>query len=115
MLDIVFRNSFNGQEWPQVFFEKIVLCAIKELHWQDKAVEVSISLVGEDKIRALNKTYRNKDAVTDVLSFPLGDVPEVPAPHLPLGDIFICLPKAVRNAEQENMPLKKKLAWLTIH
>jgi probable rRNA maturation factor len=39
---------------------------------------VSIALVGDARIRALNRTYRHKDHATDVLSFP-SDSAEVPA------------------------------------
>ena len=34
---------------------------------------VSVSLVGEEEIQALNRDYRNVDAITDVLSFPLDE------------------------------------------
>ncbi len=33
--------------------------------------EVAVTFVGEDRIRRLNRQYRGKDEVTDVLSFPL--------------------------------------------
>ena len=36
--------------------------------------EVTIALVSDARIRALNRTYRRKDAVTDVLSFEPADV-----------------------------------------
>ena len=36
-----------------------------------KDAEVSVSFVSNDEIKNLNKIYRNKDSVTDVLSFPL--------------------------------------------
>ena len=36
-----------------------------------KDAEVSVSFVSNSEIRKLNKVYRNKDSVTDVLSFPL--------------------------------------------
>ena len=38
--------------------------------------EVAVEFVGEGRIRALNREYRGKDEVTDVLSFPLEDWPE---------------------------------------
>ena len=38
-----------------------------------KDAEVSVSFVSNNEIRSLNKMYRDKDSVTDVLSFPLTD------------------------------------------
>ena len=37
------------------------------------SAEISVIFVDNERIRALNKQYRNKDTATDVLSFPLGE------------------------------------------
>ena len=65
-----------------------------------KDAEVSVSFVSNNEIKNLNKIYRNKDAVTDVLSFPLtsedGTVeinPETGA--VQLGDVVISLEREV--------------------
>tara|TARA_R110001592_G_scaffold194215_2_gene441687 strand:+ start:186 stop:647 length:462 start_codon:yes stop_codon:yes gene_type:complete len=52
-------------------------------------IEVSVLFCDDEKIRSLNKAYRNKDAATDVLSFEQGDSP-IPGERL-LGDIVISL------------------------
>lgn len=44
---------------------------------------VNVVFIGEKKMRTLNRTYRGKDAVTDILSFTYNE------PGL-LGEIFIC-------------------------
>ena len=50
---------------------------------------LAIELVGEERIRELNRDHRGKDAPTDVLSFPIdGDEP-VAGPR-ELGDVVIC-------------------------
>ena len=56
-----------------------------------KNSELSIALVGEGRIKALNKKYRGKNKVTDVLSFSSGDVQNLgdeALPHLPTSPIF---------------------------
>ena len=88
---------------------------ISELKIKEKNVEMSLNLVGEDKIKELNNKYRNKNEVTDVLSFPLEESRLKKHDILPLGDIFICLPFAVKEAERQNISLEKELAWLTVH
>jgi probable rRNA maturation factor len=79
-------------------------------------VEVSIALVSPAKIRAINKKYRQKDQVTDVLSFAEGDVENdgIKHPRL-LGELVIC-PKQVKDdAKEAKVSFKYELAWVTVH
>jgi probable rRNA maturation factor len=60
-----------------------------------ETIEISVNLLSEEQIRNYNKTYRNIDQPTDVLSFPLwesekGFTPPETMDTLPLGDILIC-------------------------
>jgi probable rRNA maturation factor len=50
---------------------------------------LAIELVGEERIRELNREYRGKDAPTDVLSFPIDEGQPVAGPR-ELGDVVIC-------------------------
>ena len=78
------------------------------------ATEVSVSFVSDDEIRGLNRDYRGKDAVTDVLSFPVGDE-FLMGPERPLGDIVICIDVARRQAEEYGHSLERELAFLVAH
>lgn len=115
MLDLVFKNHTSRKAPNEKFFREILDTGISELKIKDKNVEVSLNLVGEAKIRELNKKYRSKNQVTDVLSFPLEESRLRKHGILPLGDIFICLPFAVKEAERQNISIEKELAWLTVH
>lgn len=115
MLDLVFQNYTPKKSPNENFFRTILDAGVKELKIKDKKIEVSLNLVGEAKIRELNKKHRGKSKVTDVLSFPLKEPRLQKHGILPLGDIFICLPFAVGEAERQNISLKKELAWLTVH
>ncbi len=115
MLDLVFKNYTQGKAPGEVFFREILSTAIKELGTKNKNIETSLNLVGEAKIKELNKNYRAKNEVTDVLSFPLEETRLKKHAILPLGDIFICLPFAVKEAEKQKISLEKELAWLTVH
>ncbi|MBN8869768.1 MAG: rRNA maturation RNase YbeY [Solirubrobacterales bacterium] len=53
-----------------------------------KEGHLAIEVVGEDRIRELNREHRGKDKATDVLSFPM-DEDEGQGP-VELGDVFIC-------------------------
>lgn len=115
MLDLVFRNSTSKKAPNENFFRVILDTGIKELKIRDKKVEIGLNLVGEAKIKELNKKHRGKDKVTNVLSFPLEESRLQKHGILPLGDIFICLPFAVKEAERQNISLEKELSWLTVH
>lgn len=71
--------------------------------------EVAVVLVGENRIRNLNKRYRGKNRVTDVLSF------ETKGDNEELGDIVVCIPRAKKQARQAGHSFKKELAILLIH
>lgn len=69
---------------------------------------ISIALVSEIEIKNLNKVYRHKNKVTDVLSFNIDSV-EI------LGEIVICLAKAKKQALEHKHSLKAELQLLTVH
>ncbi|HRU96492.1 MAG TPA: rRNA maturation RNase YbeY [Ruminococcus sp.] len=82
--------------------------------------EVSVSFVSNNEIKNLNKIYRNKDSVTDVLSFSLtsedGTVelnPETGA--VQLGDVVISLETAVKQAQNFGHSLEREIGFLTVH
>lgn len=115
MIDLVFQNSTSFKAPGGAFFVKILESAAETLKLNDSKIEISVNLVGEAKIKNLNKKYRNKNTPTNVLSFPLSTDVLQKYGILPLGDIFICLPVAKKEAEEENINIEKKLAWLTVH
>lgn len=115
MIDLVFKNSTSQKAPGGAFFVRILELAADTLKLGDYKIEVSVNLVGETKIKNLNKKYRNKNTATDVLSFPLSTAVLKKYDILPLGDIFICLPVAKKEAREENISIEKKLAWLTVH
>ena len=81
--------------------------------------EICISFISNEEIKKLNHEFRGVDAVTDVLSFPLGENgvydrnPDTGA--LQLGDIAISMQKAEQQAEQYGHTLQREVAYLTVH
>ena len=114
-MDLVFKNSTLGKKYTSKFFEKVLVEAVKELKLAGKKIEVSINLVGEAKIKELNKKYRYKNKVTDVLSFPIESKPIKNTQIWPVGDIFLCLSFAKKQAKSETISIDRKLAQLTVH
>ena len=97
-------------------------------HENIEAGEVVLSLVDDETIHELNRTYRGKDAPTDVLSFAMEEETEADdAPDIVfdaedevevvtmLGDIVISVPTAKRQAEDYGHSLERELAFLAVH
>ncbi len=84
--------------------------------------EVSVTIIGDRRMQELNRTYRQKDYPTDVLSFPQYDPSQPAAPFvdtpdgvLRLGDIVVSYPQAVREAAEENKLVDDKIVELVLH
>ena len=121
MLDLVFKNSTDDSSFDEGFFNKILTIALGKLTLQDQQISLSINLVNESEIQELNKKYRGRDRVTDVLSFPMSEnfleayqLTSLPA-NSDLGDIFVCLSFAKNQAKSENIGIDRKLAQLAVH
>ena len=86
-------------------------------------VEISVLLVDNETIRTLNRDYRDKDAATDVLSFPMEEeLPDEIAPQIiggpterMLGDLVISVERAVEQAAEYGHAVERELAFLTVH
>lgn len=93
--------------------------AVLELEHFEGSAEVDISIVDNAEIQEINRAHRQVDAVTDVLSFPLGENgkydtnPETGAQLL--GDIVLSMEKAVEQAEQYGHTLQREVGFLTVH
>ena len=84
-----------------------------------RSCEAAVVLTDDDRVRLLNRDYRNKDRATNVLSFPAFDADDmarlpVDAP-LFLGDIFIALETATAEARLEEKTTTDHLSHLVVH
>ena len=70
----------------------------------------------EEYIRELNKNYRSKDAVTDVISFAFEDNEEMVYNKIRLlGEIYICIPRMKQQAIEYQHSEKRELSFLAVH
>lgn len=74
---------------------------------------VSVAIVSESTIQNLNAQYRNKDKVTDVLSFNL--MSDYSTEDVTLGEIVICYNKALAQSEELGHSIDYEIATLCIH
>lgn len=103
----IFIKNFELEKW----FEKKV-AQLEKLE-KINSDQLSIVIVGDAKIRSLNKIYRNKDKVTDVLSFAQCDIDlkHKLKKDSYLGEIFINF----RQAERQSKNIKKEILDLLVH
>ncbi len=100
----------------QRLVKKIISLIAQELNLSND-FSVTVLLVGDKKIQALNKQYRNKDKVTDVLSFSAQEGMQLSKEedNNYLGEIFICYPQIKRQAEKFDQTIKQEFCLLLIH
>ena len=109
------------------FIKRVLERALKHLNQPSELLEMSLSIVSPEQIQELNKSFREVDKVTDVLSFPTCDNPTRGAitvvcedvnPETDLvniGDIVICMERAKEQAKEYGHSLKRELAFLSLH
>jgi len=80
-------------------------------------IEVSLTFVDSEEIKELNSSYRDVDAVTDVLSFPQFESPaDIPKEGvILLGDVVICLDQALAQAETYGHSPEREILYLFVH
>ncbi|MEO1957808.1 MAG: rRNA maturation RNase YbeY [Methylophilaceae bacterium] len=71
--------------------------------------EMTIRIVDEAEAHALNLAYRGKDYATNVLTFPLTEEPCL------VGDIIICAPVVIKEAEEQHKTVEAHFAHLAVH
>ncbi len=76
---------------------------------------LSIIFVDNDEIQNINRTYRNIDRVTDVISFALEDNNEEIVGERILGDIYLCIPRMKEQAIEYGHSEKRELSFLVCH
>ena len=99
-----------------------------------KNPEISVHLIGDKKIKGINKNYRGKNKVTDVLAFAMqpsclpagrqalkamagkeGFDGQIGKRNNDLGDIFISIPQVKRQAKEQKISYKEELARILVH
>ena len=78
-----------------------------------KDAEVTIRVVDEAEITALNREYRGKDGATNVLSFPYESMPAIETALL--GDVVICAPVVAMESVAQQKPLEAHWAHMVVH
>ncbi|HTZ53641.1 MAG TPA: rRNA maturation RNase YbeY [Candidatus Acidoferrum sp.] len=120
MTTIHYRNDVRNSGVDARALKSAMRSLLASVDQGDAAI--SVTLVDDAAIRALNREHRGKDKPTDVLSFPLEPPPQRAShardpgsPERLLGDIVISIDTARRQAADYDAPLQRELERLLIH
>ena len=114
-LNVYNRSRQKGYASYRKIFEEIFKKTIATLGLNEN-VSVSVIFVSDKKIHQINKEYRNIDRPTDVISFALSDYQgdnDYVAEEL--GDIFISVDAAKRQAKEYEHSEKREICFLFTH
>lgn len=112
-------NNLTTVEIDEKFLKKVAKKVLKE--GDEEGSNLSVAIIGPGRMRELNKKYRGKNRVTDVLSFPgskalsekfqVGPLKKMEG----LGEIAICLREVKKNAKRFGFVFEEELARVLIH
>ena len=112
MHEITINNlvGYKGYEYLKEF----LYYALDEL--EIKNAVFSIIFVSETRIREINRDYRNKGTVTDVISFAFEETGKrVYNDFRLLGEVYICIPQMIKQATEYGHSEKRELCFLALH
>lgn len=118
-MELDFNSLISGYDNYEEIYLSLLSKAVKYLDVKCSPI-VSVSLVDEGLIQNINRDYRHIDKVTDVISFAFLDNEDRASilkkeGEVVLGDIYICLDVAKKQAAEYGHPLDRELRFLFVH
>lgn len=115
-VDVQFACEDAGVPDADIIRGWVELAADRSDRLPQREVEFAVRIVGEAEIQTLNQLYRNKDSVTNVLSFPAGAIDGLPDDAAQqMGDIVVCASVVRDEAVRQSKPLQDHWAHMLIH
>lgn len=112
MKDYIFNTTNHDIDIDEL--DKIIKFACNHLKIENPLLNIVI--VDNKKIQQINRDYRNKDAVTDVISFAFEEVSDVDYKDFRfLGEIYISYERCVSQANDYGHSVKREFCYLAVH
>ncbi|UUM19983.1 MULTISPECIES: rRNA maturation RNase YbeY [unclassified Mycoplasma] len=119
MNKIIHEISFDNRTRHDIDFDhemKEIVKNFAKFFKINKQILLDVKVVSKRKIKLLNKEYRNKDYVTDILSFGHYDRSLYDQlPFVLLGELIICYDRMVEQAIEFNHSIKREFCYLFTH
>lgn len=114
------RNIFSNNTARDYLFinhyKNVAEFVLKKLGLEEKTYIISLTLVDEATSLDINKKFRNKDYVADVISFAyLDDEKEETGEVLDLGELILCPDKILERAKEVDNDFDEEMIYLYIH
>jgi len=93
--------------------ERWVRATLEGAGFAGREAELTVRIVEPEESARLNRSYRHKDAPTNVLSFPFENPPGVTLPLL--GDLVICASVVEQQAAEQDKPVMAHWAHMIVH
>lgn len=122
MYEILYQEIEEKKEYEEII-EKVLTQCFKEEGLENAKLLITITLTTKEIIRKINKTYRNVDKATDVLSFPMFEKDELDekiekkdfAHEDILGDIIISIERVEEQAKEYEHSFERELSYMLVH
>lgn len=112
MKDYIFNTT--NEEIDTTELADVLTFACSHLKIENPLLNVVI--VDNEKIREINREYRNKDAVTDVISFAFEEVNDVKYEDVRfLGEIYISYERCKSQASEYGHSVRREFSYLAVH
>ena len=112
MEDYIFNTTNEKIDTKEL--DRVIKFACKHLKIENPLLNIVI--VDNKKIQEINREYRNKDAVTDVISFAFEEVEDVKYDDIRfLGEIYISYERCVEQAADFGHSVKREFCYLAVH
>ena len=108
----IFMETAGPEECPDIISNAIEAALAN----RGRSGQITVTLVDDEEIHEINRSYRNVDRPTDVISFPSEEGECIAAiPDGFLGDIIISVPRAQAQAEEYGHSFKREISFLAVH
>ncbi|AUB31837.1 rRNA maturation RNase YbeY [Spiroplasma floricola] len=115
LLEFNYETKESLKEYESLF--RNLLISTKKILGIKKNLSLSVNYIDKDKSKEINKQYRQKEYVGDVISFPINDEFGIydQLDFKEIGDIFITFSEAQNKAKNYNHTIVEEMAWLFVH
>lgn len=114
MINIKINDEYNflsSDDLKQINLMLKYICKIEDLN---ENLICELTIVDEKKIIEINSIYRNKNYVTDIITFSFWDSNSTIKTNL-LGEMYLCKEKVISQSKEYNHSLKRELMFLISH
>ena len=107
-------NFVNETDLDVKEYKKLIRSVFK---YEKNPMFFNIIFVTKDRIQQINNDYRGINRVTDVITFALMENPDeiFMGAEFELGDVFICIDRAIEQAREYNHSIEREIGFLAVH